>query len=389
MSGRDPLTAELEAWLVEAALGDPDMPDLFGALCAGLRASGLPLDRALLVWPTLHPLHVAEQLVWRPDGPMAHERFRRGAGRGVAFSHGPLGGVIRTELGLLRRRLDGPDALIDFDALAEMRDEGFTDYLAAAVGFSVARLRPTESDGTTGVVASWATRRESGFSDADVAVLRRLMPLVGVSARIALQNRLLANIADAYLGRTVAPRVLSGQMGRGDGERFRAVLWYADLRDSTRRAQALGPEGYLALLNGFYDATAGSVIAEGGEVLAFIGDAVLAVFPFGDDAGAAARAAGAAVDAARAATDVSFGVAVTEGDVLFGNVGVPERLSFTVVGEAVNRVQRMEAHTKTAGVAALATEAVAAAEPDRWVSLGPVSLPDVAGPVALYARKPV
>lgn len=387
MSGHDALVAELETWLVEASLGDPDLPGLFTALCDGLRAAGLPLDRAVMDWPTLHPIHIAEELTWRPDRPLNHERYGRAVSGSAVFLDGPLGRAVRSELGVLRRRLTGPEALIDGAVLSTLRDEGFTDYLATAVGFAVAKLRPAESGGYTGVVAGWATRREGGFSDADVAALRRVMPLVGVAVRTALQNQLLANIADAYLGRAVAPRVLSGQMRRGDGERFRAVLWYADLRDSTRRAQELGADGYLALLNRYYDATAGSVIAAGGEVLAFVGDAVLAVFPLGDDAQAAARAAGAAADAALAAADVAFGLAIVEGEVLFGNVGVPERLSFSVIGEAVNLAQRIEAHTKTAGAPALATAAVAAAEPDRWAPLGEIVLPDIAEPVALYARR--
>jgi adenylate cyclase len=297
--------------------------------------------------------------------------------------------MIRSGVNRFRRRLDGPGAHADFSVLAGLAAAGFTDYLAAVAEFGVARLRPGATFGYTGIVASWATRRPGGFSDGDVEALGRLMRPLSVSARTALQSQLLKNLADAYLGPSIGEKVLAGAIRRGQGERLRCVVWYADLRGFTRLGHELSPDAYLAMLNRYYDAVAGSAIAAGGEVLSFIGDAVLAVFPFDDDPNPAARAAGAAVDAALAAADVGFGVALAEGEVLFGNVGVPDRLSFTVIGEAVNQVQRMEAHTKTAGVPALATAAIAAAEPEKWTALGPAILPGVAEPVALYARKPV
>jgi adenylate cyclase len=335
------------------------MVGLFEALCRRLHAAGIPVDRALLAWPTLHPLFIAEQITWRRDGGIDVQRFVRGDADHPAFKRGPFGFLILNGLDRLRRRIVGPSALRDFPILEDLHAEGFTDYVATATEFGVARLRPANTFGYTGIVTSWATTRDAGFTDADIAALSGLMRLLSVSARATLQNRLLKNLADAYLGPSVGERVLAGAIRRGEGETIRAVLWYTDLRGSTRLSQRMSPPDYLAMLNRYYDATAGAAIAAGGEVLAFVGDAVLAVFPHGNDPAAAGRAATAAAVAAleRAASDpdLAFGIAMGSGEVLFGNVGVPERLSFSVIGEAVNAVQRIEAHTKLAGHRVLAT----------------------------------
>ena len=169
--------------------------------------------------------------------------------------------------------------------------------------------------------------------------------------------------------------MLDGQIRRGDGERIHAVIWYSDMRDSTRLADRLDPHVFIERLNRYFECTAGAVIAGGGEVLRFVGDAVLAIFPIragGDDARTASeRALAAARDAesrlaraneglaAQGEEPIEFGLGLHVGDVMYGNIGVPERLEFSVIGPAANEVARIEDLTKTLGRRVLVSEAFA------------------------------
>jgi adenylate cyclase len=213
---------------------------------------------------------------------------------------------------------------------------------------------------------------------------------------MARETRALA-IARTYLGPLVGQRIFRGQIVRGDVEELEGVLWYCDLRGSTRLAAELEPQAFMRLLNDFFDCTAGEVEKAGGAVLKFIGDAVLACFPqplpeaiaAALSAARAAEAGVAAVNARRRAADepeIVYGLALRCGAVLFGNVGTPERLDFTVIGSAVNEVARMEALTKERGVLLIVDAEVAATEPARWRPLGEVTLRGIERPLALFAR---
>ncbi|MEM8664148.1 MAG: adenylate/guanylate cyclase domain-containing protein, partial [Pseudomonadota bacterium] len=179
-------------------------------------------------------------------------------------------------------------------------------------------------------------------------------------------------IAATYLGKVAGNRVLSGEIARGEGKHIDAVIWYCDLRGSAELCDTLGVDEYLPLLNKYFVATAGPVMREGGDVLDFIGDAVLAIFPLHEDGAhralRATEAAAREVDALRLSepafqdrkclADVT-GIAIATGSVVYGNIGVPQRLTFSVIGPTVNAVARLEDLTKVIGEPILATENVA------------------------------
>lgn len=389
--GHDALLTGVEDWLLEQALRDVEVSALFGDLCERLRAIGLPLDRAMLSWPTLHPVWRSEQLVWRSDAPMEPSRFGFGMDASAPFVASPMHHMLTRGLPRLRRRLEGPSATLDFPVLAELQGEGFTDYLTALADFSLTGARRYGGSAAVGLAGSWATRRPGGFDDGDLAALDRLLRRYAVAVRASLLTRIMENLCATYLGPSTARRVMDGAIRRGDGERLRALIWFSDLRGSTRAAETLPGEDYLALLNRFYAVAAQPVIDAGGEVLDFLGDGVLGVFPLGADPAAMIRRAAEAADAAVAANlagpALDFGVGLTVGEVMFGNVGVPERLNFTAIGPAVNAVTRVERHCRIAGRPVLATAEIAAAEPDRWEALGAVALDGMAEPVSLFARR--
>src|SRR5258707_572181 len=183
------------------------------------------------------------------------------------------------------------------------------------------------------------------------------VPLAGgaltLAAPAALATRsTLAALLEAYLGRRSAAQVLAGRLRRQTGETIRAVLLYGDLRDFTAMSEAMAPEAVVAALDAWFDRIAGAVHAFGGEVLKFIGDGVLAIFPIGERSpSAACDAALSAVGAARAGMThldqarerqglppLPFGAALHLGEMLWGNIGTADRLDFTAIGPAVNLV---------------------------------------------------
>ena len=391
------LIEEIEDWLIDSALADPDITELFQQVCERLAGVGVPLDRAALTWPTLHPLFQAEQIFWNPRDGARLLQYSHANQQTEGWLRSPFYHVLTNKLMRLRRRLTGPNALLDFDVLQEFREQGFTDYLMTASDFRIGEVSEFESRGT-GILASFATKREDGFTADDIAALSHIQRVFAVACRVMIQRRVTANLVNTYLGPTAGWKALSGEIRRGDGERIRAVVYYADLRNSTRLSEKMDADDYLALLRDYFDCAAQPVVDEGGEILDYIGDAVLAIFPIRGDTGTpeAVRAACRAMEAALTRREeivtedpekpIRFCVSLAVGEVMFGNIGVPERLTFSVIGPVVNRVARMDDVSKTLGRAVLVTAEIAAIEKECWESLGEVPL-DGMGPVELFARR--
>lgn len=284
----------------------------------------------------------------------------------------PYGHVLTHRLPVLRRRLTGETALLDFDELEEFRALGGTDYVLFLVRFDRA--------GSRGMMASWLADRASGFTDSEILQLRRITREFAISMKSRIERSVAHNVAHAYLGKRAGEAVLAGQIRRGDGEKITAALWYSDLRQSTTLADRLSAEDFLGLLGRYFEMTASAVLAGGGEVVSLIGDAVLGLFRVEDSAGEACRRALAAAhearrrlaEAAEPATNLplDFGIALHLGQVIHGNVGVPERLQFTVVGAAVNEVVRVQDLTKQLGWPLLATGPFAANVAGPWRPVG-------------------
>ncbi|BDA82558.1 adenylate cyclase [Aureimonas sp. SA4125] len=402
----DTLVERIGDWLIEQALADSPFPGTFRQFCLRLRSIGIPVVRARVIWPTLHPLFRAETLLWHLDEPLEFQQFNHQDRESEAWKQSPIRWMLEEDVTVMRRRLTGPDPQLDFALLEELAGEGYTDFLGIRTSFTGSRpaLRP-DGRADFGLHVTWVTERRSGFSDADIGALQRLQPYFAVACKTAIQPRMTANITDAYLGPTVARQVLSGQIQLGSGSHTLALVWYSDLRDSTRFSETLDETRYLALLNAYFGCVATAAIEAGGEVLAFIGDAVLAIFPIkgegcevgetlddvvraATEAAHQARAAVAALNATRQADGerpIGFGIAMNIGEVMFGNVGIPRRLSFSIVGPTVNEAARIEKMTKTLGTGVLATHAVAATDPSAWTSVGAHLLAGLEHPVELYA----
>jgi adenylate cyclase len=209
-------------------------------------------------------------------------------------------------------------------------------------------------------------------------------------------RRTATNLLEAYVGKRSGARILAGHVRRGDVETIEAALWYSDMRDFTALNEDLPPADLIALLNDYFGVVAGATGARGGEVLQFIGDAALVVFPVGADGRRAA--CDAALAAAHEALDavatlnrestrpaIRFGIGLHVGAVSWGNVGGVDRLGLNVIGPSVNRTARIEVLTKQAGVPLLVSEAFARALDRPCRLVGRFALKGVAEPQAVYA----
>ncbi|MGH8692259.1 MAG: adenylate/guanylate cyclase domain-containing protein, partial [Burkholderiales bacterium] len=205
------------------------------------------------------------------------------------------------------------------------------------------------------------------------------------------------NILDAYLGQQAGEKVLAGRIRRGDGEDINAVIWFCDLRDSTPLADSMSRQDFLRLLNEYFECVLGPVLEREGEVLRFIGDAALAIFPVGDDPGpACAKALAAARDALERMDKLNkkrrpplrFGIGLHLGELTYGNIGTPTRIEFTVVGAAANEAARIEALCKQLNVDLLVSDRVARALPGAWKSLGKHNLRGVGDKMELFTFAP-
>ena len=241
----------------------------------------------------------------------------------------------------------------------------------------------------------WAGTRP--FGPAEAGRLRQVArfvatPLAALAARAAL-----AALLEAYLGRRSAARVQAGALRRGTGETIRAVLLSADLRDFTALSEATEPAAMIAALDAWFDRIAGAVHAFRGEVLKFIGDGVLAIFPVTGAPAEACEAALRAVVAARAGMahldmarqaqglpPLPFGAALHLGEMLWGNIGAADRLDFTAIGPAVNLVSRLEGLCRPLGRSVLISGAVAAETTATLVPLGQHMLRGIAAPCAVF-----
>ena len=386
-------------WVVSEALGKTRIDTLLQGCCDRLCSAGIPLLRVSLAFPTLHPLFAAVTHIWRRwEDEIERDEHRHGTGTSPEWKRSPFYHMQKVQVPFLRRRLTGPDAVIDFPILDDLLEVGATDYLAYMVGFGHFTENEAPRDG---IIVSWTTDRPGGFTDSDIQALMRIQRRLAVACKVMIREEITHNILTAYLGPDAGQQVLEGNIQLGDGTTTHAVIWFSDLRNSTTMADTLPPEEFLATLNAYFECTAGAVLAQGGEVLRFVGDAVLAIFAIrGGKAAArsacrkAIRAAGEAAKrqavlnklrASEGKPPLAYGIGLHVGDVHYGNIGVPERVEFSVVGPAANEASRLQALTKALGEPVLVSGEVAARLDLDWRPMGRHELRGVGDPLEVFA----
>ena len=346
-------------WLVDMASASPGADRLLAELGSRLIADGLPLAGGALTLAVPHPIIARQTWLWRADtGAVIEALGFAGAPLDTKSADGGRQWLITLAPGTVRE--DRAGTASDAPALSWIGPRAFTADEAEQL------------------------RQAARFATA---------PLAALAAHATMTAAL-----DAYLGKRSAARVRAAPLRRGVGETIRAALLYADLRGFTALSEAAAPAEVIAALDAWFDRIAGAVHAFGGEVLKFIGDGVLAIFPVaGDESRSACEAALRAVAAARAGMahlDVQrqarglpplpFGVALHLGEILWGNIGAADRLDFTAIGPAVNLVSRLEGLCRPLGRTVLISGAVAAETDRSVVSLGSHALRGIAEPCAVF-----
>lgn len=384
-------------WLLAEGWRVPDASALTKAISETLLGLGLPLFRLRLAVRNLHPEFLGLSCTWQRGRPeidvfqpphkiLVQDMYRLS----------PLAAILDEGAAAIRRRLEGPGAVVDYPIVKELRAAGATDYVAMALEFA---------DGRRSAL-TLASDRPGGFTPAELAMVDDALPVL---SRIVenLSLRLTAQaILATYLGRLSGERVLQGLIRRGDGEDIFAVLWLADMRASTALADRMPRAQYLQLLNEFYDCMARPVLDGGGEILKFIGDGVFGIFPIPVEPGQPPTRAATAVAAAqalaatrRAATRVRalnrlhrrdgrpplrYGIALHLGEVTYGNVGVKKRLDFTVIGPAANEIARLEKLCRVLRREVIISAPLAAVITEPLIALGAQALHGIREPQEVF-----
>ncbi len=398
MSDGSPLEFELVLQrIVRKVLADENYAGVFEAFCDELASAGVPLLRAHLTMYTLHPLVSSVGLTWLRGHGVEVTRWEYTPAPTDEWLRSPLYWMLSNKQWELHRNLRDKDAVREFAVFPDFRKLGATDYVALMTPFGDPETAFERRDG---ILTSWLSDAPEGFSEHHIEAIKRLQPFVGLVSKLSKHDYTARNVLSAYLGEDAGCRVLEGQIRLGDVEHIPAVIWFSDLRDSTAMAERMPVEVFLQAVNAYFSCTAGAVLEHGGEVLRFIGDAVLAVFPVATNE-SPTRAAHQALAASREARQrlatlnegraaqseeqLAFGLGLHVGELLYGNIGVPTRIEFSVIGPAANEVSRLESLTKEVGEPVLVSRAFKEAVDLPWRNKGIYRVKGVGDGMEIFA----
>src|SRR5258707_3071774 len=274
---QSPELKEIIDWLIDGARSAPSPVALLEQTCERLVAAGVPLWRVGAFVRTLHPDVLGRNFIWRPGAEVVVGTADYDLLDSPEFINSPLAIVFRDgiEVGY---RMDDPESK-RFPFFDDMRTEGVTGYIALPLRFI---------DGTVHA-SSWSTKQPGGFTDAQLTALRTLIvPFARLGETFALR-RTATTMLETYVGHRPGERILAGQIRRGHTETMNAAIWLSDLRGFTRLSDRLPSEIVVDILNPYFDCQVEAITRRGGEVLKFMGDGLLAVFPVagGDGNGSA------------------------------------------------------------------------------------------------------
>ena len=362
-----------------------------------LNALGLEIQRGMIAMRTLHPSVDALDYVWHRDGSIEAENHTPDQRQQERWLRSPLKHMFDTDKVVLRRRLAGPDAELDFPLFEQLAAEGASDYYMSIVDFDLTGSKDLE----TGMVSSWATDRPGGFGDDEIAVLDRLLPRLALTAKARLTRDIAENVLNTYVGPEAGRRIMRGDIRRGALDVIRAVIVYADLRGFTAMSDRIPGDRLAPMLDRYFEAMVPPITRRGGQVMKFLGDGLLATFDLEgrerdsicSEALQSAYEMVAGVAEANGARRASglptmdLDIALHLGDVLYGNVGAADRLDFTVIGPAVNEASRIETLCEPLGHNVLISETFAGAAvacTGRLIPVGTHQLRGVRDSQALY-----
>ena len=409
-------------WLQRLAFFDADLGGLVEHLSHRLIDGGIPVTRISVGRLLMHPVIGLLDATWDAESDRIDWTvLPRSAVTNDLFDNSPFGEDTKLfndiakrhfhrdvwdladdaiEFPRIRADLTDPSIRDKYPLYRRLAEAGVTDYLALSAPFGKRTI--TFDEGTewpTGVSVSFATKKRSGFADREIDGLGRLSTPLFATVRVLTERFLAAELMEAYLGRISGRSVLSGQISRGDVREIDCALLYSDMRGSTALSQSLSPEDFVATVNRYFDCVAGAVHDHGGEVLKFIGDGLLAIFPFDGQRRLPEDMCEAALSAARDAFQrredlplgdrTDFGIGLHMGAAIYGNVGTERRLDFTATGTSVAKVSRLEGLTRSLDAPLLATGEFVALVSEEARRLGPQSLRGFEDDVDVFCFEPL
>ncbi len=346
-------------WLTHETRNERFLDNIFAELCVRLQRAGIPVKRSTLHILIYHPQWLGARFLWA-DGMQEPELARVDYDVRERTEYiGSPANELQNGATEVRERLerDGGRKHAVYD---DMRAKGLTDYVAWPLYHTLGKAH----------MVTFATDRPGGFEPAHIAELLKLLPALALVSEIRVKNRLARTLLETYVGAHAGEMILAGATRRGSGTTVRAAIMICDLRDFTKISDNWPRDDVIDLLNGYFDAMSEPVVRHGGEILKFIGDGMLAIFPL-DQPGACANLLRAVAEARQAMVALNeengkigrepmrYGIGVHVGDVMYGNIGSRSRLDFTVIGPAVNMASRIEALTKQVGKPVLLSRAFA------------------------------
>ena len=374
-------------WLMADARKFTDPNEFLGAFAGELRGAGIDVSRITTGVPILHPQIFSFSGLWELGKGTSERLYRSGPGLSEAMRSSPIG-IAYEGGGPVRCDPTAPSSPGEFAILEDLRRDGYTDYVVYAVPFA---------DGSFKAL-SLATRHGGGFAVEELALFEALIPALAFNLEVQALRRTARTLLDTYVGQQSGGRVLEGQIQRGSGETISAVIWLCDLRGFTGLSEKLPRDTLIDMLNGYFGPMCDSVLSHGGEVLKFIGDAMLAIFPIGEDSvatcaralSAARRAQSVLAEDNRHREDsrlprIDYGLALHVGDVMYGNIGSDTRLDFTVIGPAVNLTARLESKCQDLGRQLLLSSDFVSAGRIEAQSLGRFALKGVSADQEIFA----
>lgn len=379
------------SWLVQDGWRSASIPQTLNDVANMLRKAGVRLWRLKLFIRTLNPQLYGKFYTWERGQEQVEETQATHKGmQSEAYLNSPFATIINGEGGI-RRNLEGAEPSLDYPILKDLLEEGATDYVALPMRFSDGQIN----------ILSLVSNQTGGFETSELGYLYEILPHLGRLVEAYAQKESALTLLQTYLGKNAGQRVLGGHVKRGDGEDLDAIIWFSDLRDSTKMADSMDRITYLKGLDQYFDCVAGAVVASGGEVLKFIGDAILAIFPVNNSNNGLETACAETLAALRSANEaldhvnelrtsenlppLRFGTGLHRGTITYGNVGAEARLDFTVIGPAVNEASRIEGLCKKLGESVVMSAAFADGLTNGKRSLGHFELAGVKNSWELFA----
>jgi adenylate cyclase len=373
-------------WLINGTRQERFLDNIFGEFCRRLRADGIPVARAVMQLRILHPQWFGTRVLWRSGMNVTElQNIEYGITETDTYRNSPVA-ALHSGLGQVRKRLEEPCSDQDYPIYSELRAEGLTDYIAWPLDFTLGKRH----------IVSFATDRTGGFTEDELALLADVLPVLSLVVEVRFKNRFARRLLETYVGPHASEQILSGLITRGSGVTITAVVIICDLRGFTAISELWPRDDVIAMLNEYFEVISAPLERHGGEILKFIGDGLLAVFPL-DRPTACADALVAVLEACQGMTALNerrgaggleplgYGIGVNVGDVMYGNIGTSSRLDFTVIGPAVNTAARLEGLTKDLGRTVLFSGRFAAFLDDRSLRrLGSYPLRGLGEPLEVF-----